>query len=72
MTIIEIIDAFTFYGLDVLLLALATALTVQLCKVTFLKKSNKKPGVMAHTFNPSTHEAEAGRFLSSRQAWSTN
>lgn len=42
MTFIEIIDAFTFYGLDVLLLALATALTVQLCKVTFLKKSNKK------------------------------
>jgi hypothetical protein len=27
---------------------------------------------MAHTFNPSTQEAEAGRFLSSRQAWSTN
>ncbi|KRY98149.1 hypothetical protein T11_14439 [Trichinella zimbabwensis] len=27
--------------------------------------------VVAHTFNPSTQEAEAGRFLSSRQAWST-
>jgi hypothetical protein len=24
-----------------------------------------------HTFNPSTREAEAGRFLSSRPAWST-
>jgi hypothetical protein len=27
--------------------------------------------VMAHTFNPSTWEAEAGGFLSSRPAWST-
>ena len=26
---------------------------------------------MAHAFNPSTWEAEAGRFLSSRPAWST-
>jgi hypothetical protein len=26
---------------------------------------------LAHTFNPSTREAEAGRFLSSRPAWST-
>ena len=25
-----------------------------------------KPGVVAHVFNPSTPEAEAGRFLSSR------
>jgi hypothetical protein len=34
-----------------------------------LKKS--KPGVVAHAFNPSTWEAEAGGFLSSRPAWST-
>jgi hypothetical protein len=26
--------------------------------------------VVAHTFNPSTWEAEAGRFLSSKPAWS--
>jgi hypothetical protein len=40
----------------------------------FQKKKNqktKKPGVVAHAFNPSTWEAEAGRFLSSRPAWST-
>jgi hypothetical protein len=30
-----------------------------------------KPGVVAHAFNPRTREAEAGGFLSSRPAWST-
>jgi hypothetical protein len=34
-------------------------------------KEIHKPGVVAHTFNPSTREAEAGGFLSSRPAWST-
>jgi hypothetical protein len=29
------------------------------------------PGVVVHAFNPSTWEAEAGEFLSSRPAWST-
>jgi hypothetical protein len=29
------------------------------------------PGVVAHAFNPSPREAEAGGFLSSRPAWST-
>jgi hypothetical protein len=28
-------------------------------------------GVVAHTFNPSTREAEAGGFLSSRPVWYT-
>jgi hypothetical protein len=28
-------------------------------------------GVVAHVFNPSTWEAEASGFLSSRPAWST-
>jgi hypothetical protein len=35
------------------------------------KKINAEPGVVAHPFNPSTREAEAGGFLNSRPAWST-
>jgi major histocompatibility complex class I len=40
-------------------------------KKTHLKKVLFKPGVVAHAFNPSTREAEAGGFLSSRPSWST-
>jgi hypothetical protein len=35
------------------------------------KKAIYRLGVVAHAFNPSTWEAEAGGFLSSRPAWST-
>jgi hypothetical protein len=35
------------------------------------KVQTEKPGVVAHAFNPSTRKAEAGGFLSSRPAWST-
>jgi hypothetical protein len=34
-------------------------------------KQMDKPGVVVHAFNPSTREAEAGRFLNSSPAWST-
>jgi hypothetical protein len=34
-------------------------------------KLKTKVAVVAHTFNPRDWEAEAGRFLSSRPAWST-
>jgi hypothetical protein len=35
------------------------------------RKLKENPGVVAHIFNPNTQEAEAGRFLSLRIAWST-
>jgi hypothetical protein len=35
------------------------------------KKKKKSRAVVLHAFNPSTWEAEAGGFLSSRPAWST-
>jgi hypothetical protein len=41
----------------------------QLYNIVTFKKF--RPGVVAHAFNPSTREAEAGGFLSSRPAWST-
>jgi hypothetical protein len=34
-------------------------------------RSKLKLGMVAHAFNPSAQEAEAGGFLSSRPAWST-
>jgi hypothetical protein len=37
---------------------------------TLAQEIKMGPGVVAHTFNPSTREAEAGGFLSSRPAWS--
>jgi hypothetical protein len=36
-----------------------------------VEKLQTKPGVVAHAFNLSTWEADAGVFLSSRPAWST-
>jgi len=42
MSFIQIIDTFTFYGVDVLLLAALTATTVQLLKISVFKKLQKK------------------------------
>ena len=42
MTVIQIINLFTFYGIDVILLASLTAITVQIFKLTFMKKVKKK------------------------------
>ncbi|MCM1545990.1 MAG: hypothetical protein NC033_03030 [Clostridiales bacterium] len=42
MTVIEIIDAFTFYGLDIIALAAATSVFVQILKLTLLKNCQKK------------------------------
>jgi hypothetical protein len=36
-----------------------------------INKMKFQLGVVVHAFNPSTREAEAGGFLSSRPAWST-
>jgi hypothetical protein len=40
-------------------------------RLFLFKKDLFSQAVVAHAFDPSTWEAEAGRFLSSRSAWST-
>ncbi|MDE6597858.1 MAG: hypothetical protein K2K60_04390 [Clostridia bacterium] len=42
MSIIQIIDTFTFYGIDIIILALFTAVITQVLKKTILKKVKKK------------------------------
>jgi hypothetical protein len=37
----------------------------------YIRKKIYSQVMVAHAFNPRTWEAEAGRFLSSRPAWST-
>ncbi len=42
MSIVEIIDVFVFYGMDVITLACVSAILVQILKVTLLKNIQKK------------------------------
>ena len=42
MSLIQIIDAFTFYGIDVIVLAAATALITQVIKLTLFRRAQKK------------------------------
>jgi hypothetical protein len=48
-----------------------TTLRFHLTPVRMAKIKNSGWAVVAHAFNPNTWEAEAGGFLSSRAAWST-
>ena len=43
----------------------------QLFWILYYLKHSSSQAVVAHAFKPSTWEAEAGRFLSSRPVWST-
>jgi hypothetical protein len=45
--------------------------SVVISKINNFKTTGLSQAVVVHAFNPSTWEAEAGRFLSSRPAWST-
>jgi hypothetical protein len=46
-------------------------INIRIIAVNSPMKTQSIWAVMAHPFNPSTWEAEAGGFLSSRPAWST-
>jgi hypothetical protein len=46
-------------------------LGIELRTLKTKQNKTKQPGLVVHAFNPSTQEAEAGGFLSSRPAWST-
>jgi hypothetical protein len=51
---------------------LYTVMFILMCALWGEQERKKSSwAVVAHTFNPSTWEAEAGGFLSSRPAWST-
>ena len=41
------------------------------CAKKYYQKCTRSQAMVVHTFNPSTCEAEAGGFLSSKPAWST-
>jgi len=44
---------------------------IVICWVFKKNKNKNEPGMVVHSFDPSTPEAEAGRFLRSRPTWST-
>jgi hypothetical protein len=67
---------FSLFDFVLVLISCSIILSDCYCAITtfsflILKISKKWPGVVVHAFNPSTWEAEAGGFLSSRPAWST-
>jgi hypothetical protein len=44
---------------------------INMLPASCIRNQEKSRAVVAHAFNPSTWEAEAGGFLSLRSAWST-
>jgi hypothetical protein len=67
---------YTFKKLKRLIQIYKVIASIPLCQkeLAMVMKVREYPsqlGVVAHAFNPSTREAEAGGFLSSRPAWST-
>jgi hypothetical protein len=56
---------------DIISLIKITRMQLEVALKRYYLKINLLPGVLVHAFNPSTWEAEAGRFLSLRPAWST-
>jgi hypothetical protein len=50
---------------------IAMCLRISLAVIKYDKNQLGSPVVVAQAFNPSTREAKAGGFLSSRPAWST-
>jgi hypothetical protein len=73
VTISSFVFFFFFLGLEPRALSMqASSLLTQLNPILiFFFSKDLLRGMVAHAFNPSTREAEAGGFLSSRPAWPT-
>jgi hypothetical protein len=60
-----------FLAANIYFLQLLKKIKLDNCNNSSLRIVYMSQAVVAHAFNPSTWEAEAGGFLSSRPAWST-
>ena len=60
---IPLLVLFQIHDLSSLIVTTYVSVNVSIHGPEAYTKNNRQPGMVAHTFNPSTQEAEAGRYL---------